>query len=41
MSRIAKLTIDPDWAYGKKGVEGRIPPNSVLIFEVQLIDIGQ
>ncbi|KAL6052954.1 FK506-binding protein 2B [Balamuthia mandrillaris] len=33
----AKLTIEPEWAYGKKGVEGKIPPNSTLIFEVELV----
>jgi len=32
----AELVIQPDWAYGKKGIEGKIPPNSVLIFEVEL-----
>lgn len=33
-----KLTIPPDMAYGNKQV-GAIPPNSTLIFEVELINI--
>lgn len=34
----AELTISPDFGYGKEGVPGIIPPNSVLIFEVELIN---
>ncbi|KAF2658522.1 hypothetical protein K491DRAFT_592788 [Lophiostoma macrostomum CBS 122681] len=33
-----KLTIQPDWAYGSRGV-GPIPANSVLIFETELVSI--
>ncbi|KAF2877181.1 hypothetical protein BDV95DRAFT_601597 [Massariosphaeria phaeospora] len=33
-----KLTIQPDWAYGERGV-GPIPANSVLIFETELVSI--
>lgn len=33
----ARLTITPDYAYGAKGYPGVIPPNSQLIFEVELL----
>jgi len=36
----AKITIEPDWAYGAKGIPGTIPPNSKLIFEVELESIS-
>jgi len=35
----AEIVIQPDWAYGKKGLEGKIPPNSTLTFEVELVNI--
>ncbi|XP_029454329.1 peptidyl-prolyl cis-trans isomerase FKBP3 [Rhinatrema bivittatum] len=36
----ARLEIESEWAYGKKGQpDAKIPPNAKLIFEVELVDI--
>ncbi|ELU16225.1 hypothetical protein CAPTEDRAFT_171636 [Capitella teleta] len=35
----AELIIEPEWAYGKKGCEGKVPPNATLYFEVELLNI--
>lgn len=35
----ANLTCPPDIAYGAAGSPGRIPPNSTLHFEVELLEI--
>jgi len=35
-----KVKISPHLAYGEKGIVGLIPPNSVLIYEVEVLKVG-
>lgn len=39
VGELAEVTIPPEHAYGKKGVPGLVPPDSTLIFEVELANI--
>lgn len=36
-----EIFVPPDLAYGTNGFGGRIPPNKVLIFEIELLSIGK
>ena len=35
----AKLVCPPNLAYGNRGVPGTIPPDSTLVFEIELLEI--
>lgn len=39
VSGIRKVKISPHLAYGEKGVKHQIPPNAILIYEIEILKV--
>ena len=35
----ARLTVPASWAWGERGFPGRVPPNTDVVFELELIEL--
>ena len=40
VGEVAELTVGPSFGYGSRGAGDAIPPNAVLIFEVELLGVS-
>jgi FKBP-type peptidyl-prolyl cis-trans isomerase len=40
IGEVRKLTVPAELGYGARGFPGLIPPNSTLVFEVELLAVG-
>jgi FKBP-type peptidyl-prolyl cis-trans isomerase FkpA len=38
---LRKLTIPPELGYGEQGIPGTIPPDSTLVFEIELFEVQE